>query len=171
MELDGYCRPLKIAFEHHGEQHYSKNSIYAREAKFLAKRKRDDLLKEKLCKEKGIHLIIIPEIPTRTSLEELKPLIKNQLKACGISIPANFDEIQVDLKETYTTPKFVSQYNLLTEIAKGKGGKCLSKNYKNARTHLKWRCAEGHEWKATADYVKNQGYWCGICDRENRRTV
>jgi len=28
MELDGYCKELKIAFEHNGEQHYSKVPIY-----------------------------------------------------------------------------------------------------------------------------------------------
>ncbi len=54
-------------------------------------------------------------------------------------------------------------------IAKGHNGKCLSKRYNNARTNLKWRCAEGHIWKATPDSIKNQGSWCQKCS--NRRIV
>lgn len=60
---------------------------------------------------------------------------------------------------------------IMQEIARQRGGECLSKSYKNARSPLEWKCAEGHVWKATADYVKNQGHWCGICDKENRRKV
>ncbi len=58
---------------------------------------------------------------------------------------------------------------MMQEIAGQRGGECLSKSYKNARLPLKWRCAEGHVWKATADYVKNQGYWCRKCDKEDRQ--
>ena len=163
MELDGYCASLKIAFEHHGEQHYSENSIYARGPNFLAKRKKDDLLKEKLCKEKGIHLIVIPEIPKRTSLEELKPLIKNQLSAYGISIPVNFDEIAVDLKEAYSTPEFTRQYKLLTDIANSRVGQCLSKTYKGNHTRLQWKCNVcGISWLATPASIKS-GSWCPKC--------
>ncbi|MFC1827728.1 hypothetical protein ACFLZQ_07360 [Thermodesulfobacteriota bacterium] len=163
MELDGYCASLKIAFEHHGEQHYSENSIYARGPIFLAKRKKDDLLKEKLCKEKGIHLIVIPEIPKRTSLEELKPLIKNQLNAYGISIPVNFDEIPVDLKKAYTTPEFIHQYMLLTDIANSRVGQCLSKTYKGNHTRLQWKCNVcGISWLATPASIKS-GSWCPKC--------
>ncbi|MEE9213965.1 MAG: hypothetical protein V3U54_04100 [Thermodesulfobacteriota bacterium] len=52
---------------------------------------------------------------------------------------------------------------MMQEIAKQKGGECLSKRYKNARTRLKWRCAEGHVWKAVPDKIKNLGRWCRKC--------
>ena len=33
------------------------------------------------------------------------------------------------------------------EVAKYKGGKCLSTEYINTRTKLKWECLEGHQWE------------------------
>jgi len=37
----------------------------------------------------------------------------------------------------------------MQEIAESRGGKCLSKEYVNNYTKLKWQCDEGHTWKAT----------------------
>src|ERR1035438_8144767 len=48
------------------------------------------------------------------------------------------------------------------DLAANKGGACLSQTYINERTHLAWRCAEGHRWKATPAKVK-QGSWCPTC--------
>ena len=50
----------------------------------------------------------------------------------------------------------------LKELAKKRGGELLSKRYKNARSHLLWRCAKGHEWRATSDSVKRAS-WCPVC--------
>lgn len=50
----------------------------------------------------------------------------------------------------------------MRELAKSRGGKCLSEKYVNARTHLNWECADGHSWKATPGSVK-YGSWCGDC--------
>ena len=55
---------------------------------------------------------------------------------------------------------------LMQQIARDRGGKCLSKEYINARTHLEWMCAEGHRWKATPDSVKNKSAWCEKCYRK-----
>lgn len=48
------------------------------------------------------------------------------------------------------------------KIAAKQGGKCLSKEYINARTKLKWKCKEGHIWKSTPHHVK-RGHWCRKC--------
>jgi len=47
-------------------------------------------------------------------------------------------------------------------IAASRGGRCLSDEYVNSKTHLLWRCKEGHEWKASPDNIK-RGKWCPIC--------
>lgn len=48
------------------------------------------------------------------------------------------------------------------EYAHNHNGRCLSKEYKNAKTYLEWECEHGHTWKATfSDIV--QGYWCPEC--------
>lgn len=51
----------------------------------------------------------------------------------------------------------------IKEIAKSRGGECLSNHYINGNTKLRWRCYFNHEWMATPDNVKNNGSWCPIC--------
>lgn len=48
--------------------------------------------------------------------------------------------------------------------AADKGGACLSTSYVNSTTPLRWRCAEGHTWKATpSNIAKTNGTWCPKC--------
>ncbi|MCP4131872.1 MAG: hypothetical protein GY754_12905 [bacterium] len=56
----------------------------------------------------------------------------------------------------------------MQELAKEKGGTCLSLKYGNAKTKLEWRCKEGHVWKAHPNSIKN-GHWCPECAQINRR--
>jgi len=50
----------------------------------------------------------------------------------------------------------------MQELAHSRGGKCLSKDYVNSHTKLKWECAKGHIWKAKPVEVKG-GTWCPYC--------
>lgn len=54
----------------------------------------------------------------------------------------------------------------LQELAWSRGGECLSKEYKNPKTKIRWRCRKGHEWNAVYDAVK-RGQWCPVCSRES----
>lgn len=51
----------------------------------------------------------------------------------------------------------------MKELAKSRGGECLSGHYVNALKKLRWRCAKGHEWEATASSIKNNETWCPAC--------
>jgi len=51
---------------------------------------------------------------------------------------------------------------MIRQFAHSYGGECLSTKYVNSKTHLLWRCSEGHEWTAKSDHVLN-GHWCPIC--------
>ncbi len=51
----------------------------------------------------------------------------------------------------------------MRQIAKSKGGKCLSQKYRNNKTPLEWECDKGHRWFARPDMVKNQNSWCPKC--------
>ena len=56
------------------------------------------------------------------------------------------------------------------KIAKEKGGKCLSVEYIDIKTKMRWRCKEGHEWDATFANIKYQNSWCPYCfDNKNRK--
>ena len=50
----------------------------------------------------------------------------------------------------------------IQHLAQQRGGKCLSRNYANNRTPLRWECIEGHKWKAVWSSVQ-MGTWCPEC--------
>jgi len=54
---------------------------------------------------------------------------------------------------------------VMKEIAKERGGRCLSRNYVNSATKLNWKCSEGHTWKANANSIRS-GTWCPKCSRK-----
>lgn len=56
----------------------------------------------------------------------------------------------------------------MQEMAAERGGTCLSKRYRNLDTKLRWRCAEGHEWRAMPSNVLG-GSWCPTCALEGQR--
>jgi len=58
----------------------------------------------------------------------------------------------------------------MQKLAEKKGGKCLSTEYGNVWTKLKWRCAEGHEWEVPAHGIL-KGAWCRICANKRRMTL
>jgi hypothetical protein len=52
----------------------------------------------------------------------------------------------------------------MKEMAKSRGGRCLSKCYRNSASKLHWRCSAGHEWDAAPLQIK-RGHWCPYCAR------
>lgn len=48
--------------------------------------------------------------------------------------------------------------------AKKRGGVCLSKDYTNSLTKLKWRCAKGHIWESLPSSIRS-GRWCPKCSK------
>ena len=56
----------------------------------------------------------------------------------------------------------------MQQLAKSRGGWCLSDTYHHASTRLSWRCAHHHEWLADP-YRIVRGSWCPVCARLQRR--
>jgi len=55
-------------------------------------------------------------------------------------------------------------------LALSRGGKCLSRNYINSSTALKWECIEGHQWLGVPAKVKF-GSWCKICSGNVKKSI
>lgn len=51
----------------------------------------------------------------------------------------------------------------MQEIAKKRGGKCLSDNFKNTSSKIELRCQDGHVWKAKVSHIRS-GHWCPYCN-------
>ena len=84
LELDGYCKELKIAFEYQGDQHYREIDYFHKKKALLAIQSTDDR-KKSLCKVLGITLIPIPYYENRGD-KELLEYITNKLESHGYDI-------------------------------------------------------------------------------------
>ncbi len=72
---------------------------------------------------------------------------------------------QVALKKTWCSAcvgRKTLTISEMQDLAKLKGGNCLSTEYINARTKLLWECKNGHQWEAVPLSIK-RGSWCSIC--------
>ncbi len=58
----------------------------------------------------------------------------------------------------------------MRQIARERGGKCLSATYISRHTKLLWQCSKGHQWKAQPNSVK-YGKWCPFCAGVNKGTI
>lgn len=154
MELDGYNKDLKLAFEYQGQQHYRKNKFFHRDMGAFNLRKKDDYLKKQLCKDAGVTLI---DIPYKVTFEKMHGYIIEACKSSKINVPA-VSKIDFTLLDAYV-PERLREFE---KIAESKGGKVISNRYYNAHTKLKWICKEGHVWEATPNHIKLDG-WCPKC--------
>ena len=54
-------------------------------------------------------------------------------------------------------------------IAVKNGGTCLSHEYTNEHTVLRFLCGEGHQFEETLNEVKQKGVWCRLCQPKSCR--
>jgi len=98
MELDGFCKSLKIAFEFQGVQHYEHVEYFQTKTQFK-KRREDDKRKRDLCNKHGIVLILVPEIGRYLNINDVKNFIIKECKNEGFQkLPKNIESKSVDLK-------------------------------------------------------------------------
>lgn len=58
----------------------------------------------------------------------------------------------------------------IQQLAKDKGGKCLSTEYKSNTQKLLWQCGKGHQWESTVSHIK-RGSWCHTCRGGKKLTL
>lgn len=92
-----------------------------------------------------------------------KPRAINKDKPATVKLPRTVKEIKPK------TGRKELSIQLMLAVANSKGGECLSTEYLNNATPLLWRCANGHEWKATPNRIKN-GSWCPTCSGRIKST-
>jgi len=81
LELDGYNEELKLAFEYDGNQHSSFNPHFHKTPQDFVDQGKRDLIKDKLCKERGVTLI---RIPSFVAFDDLERYIGVKLKDAGL---------------------------------------------------------------------------------------
>ena len=173
LELDGYCEELNLAFEHNGSQHYKKIPQISIEA--FNRIQENDQHKIRILKEKGVRLIIIPELFTKVKLKNLKEFIKTECNKLLVELPNNFDSIQINNDDIYRNEKYMTsnnfgakistnnkyRFNNVISVASTKLGKCLSNSYNPYE--MEFQCKHNHKWKTTPFQILN-GTWCANCE-------
>ncbi|WP_434284699.1 zinc-ribbon domain-containing protein [Clostridium botulinum] len=166
LELDGYNEELNLAFEYNGEQHYNSEKMFHKSPKAFEKQKKRDEEKKELCKARSITLIEIPYTEAHKGDKSLINFIIKTLENSKIKIVNKLDDIN-----TNNFYKYFSPLQELKQLANSKGGECLSTEYLDSNTKLKWKCRKGHIWNASPISVKNQGHWCPECVRNKKYTL
>ncbi len=83
LELDGYNKDLNLAFEYQGAQHYNFTPYFHKSQEHFADQVYRDKLKQEICDDKGITLIVIPyNVP----YEDLRDYIELKLSEAGYDI-------------------------------------------------------------------------------------
>ena len=57
----------------------------------------------------------------------------------------------------------------MNSIAEKREGECMSNKYTNCHTKLKWKCKNGHIWKATPTSIIHNNTWCNICSGNGKQ--
>ena len=125
----------------------------------LALQKRRDEIKRIRCRELGIELIEVPEVPTTVRVPKLRAFLLEICDERGIATPVEAASKEIDLLEAYS----VGPLQRMVAAAEERGGVLLSEHFEGFQEKYRWRCNNGHEWESSYTSVINQETWCPRC--------
>lgn len=161
MEIDGYCKELRIGFEYQGRQHFDLE-LFGND---LKKRRADDKLKKKLCSQNNLKLFIITH---KMEYQDFPKYIQKQAIKLGVALPVNFSNISVDIYKAYIRNDRIVE---LQELLKPKKILVLSKKYLGSNKGVDLQCLIcGQKWTALGNAFFNSRRVAG-CDKCNRRKL
>jgi len=161
--LDGYSVKLKTAFEYQGSHHYKVG--YNCDKDKLRRNQINDIAKQKLCKDNGVTLLIIPTIKSKRRVDQLVSFIRNLCKENKLEIA----ETSIDFSEALT-PHSIKEFNRLNELSIELGGRLISSAYLGNIAKLTFMCKKGHEFVMTPKNVK-KGNWCQVCAGVEKKSI
>ncbi len=157
LELDGFNKELKIAIEYNGKQHYYRIKHFQRSDEEFIKRIDYDILKEKLCTERGIHLI---SIPFYVSTDMICWFISLEAQKLGFDIK---DKVKTfDIKEI---KRVYSKTDAMEKLISEKGGMLINGIYMSQASPVEIECEKGHIWETKCKYIM-KGAWCIPCSKQ-----
>lgn len=85
-----------------------------------------------------------------------------------------WEAIPTYLRSGYWCPTCVGRGKTLVdmqEVAKQRGGRCLSTEYKTVMSKLLWECAKGHTWETTYNNIVSNDSWCPQCKTHRKERL
>lgn len=165
LELDGFNGDIRVAFEHHGRQHYGDVAMRF-PTDFRTQMQRDDF-KRKLCTEQKVRLIEIPEVFGITPLHEVRDVVLSECRKHSIRIPRGRRDLIPNLDKAYRTEPFDSVVTGIRQMTSKRNGVIVSidptASPTIARIPVTLRCERGHEWPTTIGVIQ-RGHWCRRCN-------
>lgn len=150
LELDGYCAPLKIAFEHNGGQHYrpvrfwkERTGAEAAHTAFVA----NDIVKNNWCRQQGILLITIKELFQVTPIANLVSIILEAVKDWPHQ-PVNPNVDILKLAHDVQPDESDKWQSFLGDVARI-GASVSETSYLGFAHGYSLTCAHGHVFKIT----------------------
>lgn len=174
LQLDGYNKELKIAFEFQGRQHSSDNTQFADD--YLAQTNRD-AIKAKLCKEHGINLVTINQ-PRSYASDKFLESVLNDCRAQGLDVDNKPQLNSVNFTSINSHTSLQVKYDAFNEFVQSKSYKLISKSFSTMEDILEFQCAQGHGFQMTGEdfkstyvrfnYAKEP---CGICNQAKNSSL
>ena len=164
LELDIYNSRLRLAIEHHGEQHFHPQRNWGGEKAFEAITIRDQERRDG-CKKLGITLLEVRSLDGHTSLEDFRKQLKRACLANGIEMAADFSSVELeDIKNKLLIPERVRNYDDLHAAAVARGYTLLEELYRGSQVLHRFRCPNGHLCKIKPNkFLNRRG--CTQCPR------
>jgi hypothetical protein len=168
MELDGYSQDLKIAFEYQGRQHYE--ILHFLVDQDLKRIQKNDRLKAKICKERGVSLFIFTH---EQNYRQFPKIALEQAKKFGLPIERyDFDQ-EIDFDRAYIRTDKLEE---LRERTASKSLKLLSKKWLGVEHYYKVECQvckNSYEVAGTAFMGRkiNGCRFCSLVTNSNKSTL
>lgn len=85
LELDGFCEPLKLAFEYQGDQHYEAVERYGMDGDALLQRQRTDAWKRLAVQDHRVYLVEVShdELPHDKGVQAMAEVLLKKLNSNG----------------------------------------------------------------------------------------
>lgn len=168
LEIDLYNDALKLGLEHHGAQHYQNKVFWG--ANRYDRQLEHDHRRRTYCREKGITLIEVQQLGEVTKLHRLKDKIKRDCLEGGIVLPADFDEIILDLSPLALKTQQEVIWKNLSNLAKKLKWTVVTPNYLGIVSEHEFCCDKGHLIKKTPVSLFD-GERCPECYKQRRNVA
>ncbi|MFX1294283.1 MAG: hypothetical protein ACFFD2_05420 [Promethearchaeota archaeon] len=168
MELDGYNKELRLAFEYQGGQHYKYVEYFHKSMKNFEQRQAADKVKREMCEKNGVTLI---EIPYAVKYDQIQDYIIKKCKEENVNIPKFSKKInykELDIYSTHSSRQLKKLRDIVEELHPV--SKILSTEFVNTKTKIRIQCAKGHTFEITPNNIK-KGLWCRRCAGTEKLTL